>query len=103
MLGPCSAKVPRVFLWPRCTWNPTFSNFFSPVTQSQKRRDNNGLAPQRLEDDVAHDCPSFAANLSTESKSKIFPCFCNDLLSIEWVSLRGAVPSYPSRGAEMNS
>lgn len=62
MLGLCSAQVPRVFLWPRCTWNPTFGNCFSPVTRSQKRRDNNGLAPRHLEDDTAHECPSFAAD-----------------------------------------
>lgn len=49
MLGPRSAKVSRVFLWPSCIWNQTFSNFFSPVTRSQKRRGNNVIVLQCLE------------------------------------------------------
>lgn len=42
-------------------------------------------------------------HFSTGSNSEPSPGFCNNLLSVEWVSLRGAVRWHPSGGSDMSS
>lgn len=68
-----------------CAWHVTSPSFL--LTLGKKR--------------IFHFC--LCLHFSTGSKSKISPNFCNNLLSTKWVSLSGAIPSYPSGGSDVNS